>query len=105
MVEKQQGVVRGADVGPFEIGGSLVVTCKVFGGILICLYLKDGCDCGCGGDFDDSLTLTYFTIYRYGSLIGLYQNWRPVGRDFISPIVCSRFPSTLGDLVEGRERL
>ena len=35
IVEKQQGVVRGADVGPFEIGGSLIVTCKVFGGIII----------------------------------------------------------------------
>ena len=102
MVEKQQGVVRGADVGPFEIGGSLVVTCKVFGGILIYLYLKDGCDCG--DDFDDSLTLTYFNICIWITIV-LYQNWRPVGRDFISPIVCSRFPSTLGDLVEGRERL
>ena len=35
IVEKQQGVVRGADVGPFEIGGSLIVTCKVFGGTRI----------------------------------------------------------------------
>ena len=34
IVEKQQGVVRGADVGPFEIGGSLIVTCKVFGGAI-----------------------------------------------------------------------
>ena len=32
IVEKQQGLVYGADVGPFEIGGSLIVTCKVFGG-------------------------------------------------------------------------
>ena len=32
IVEKQQGLVYGADVGPFEIGGSLTVTCKVFGG-------------------------------------------------------------------------
>ena len=35
IVEKQQGVVRGADVGPFEIGGSIIVTCTVFGGGLI----------------------------------------------------------------------
>ena len=34
IVEKQQGVVRGADVGPFEIGGSLIATCKVFGGAI-----------------------------------------------------------------------
>ena len=32
IVEKQQGLVYGADVGPFEIAGSLIVTCKVFGG-------------------------------------------------------------------------
>jgi hypothetical protein len=32
IVEEQQGRVLGADVGPFEIGASLTVTCEVSGG-------------------------------------------------------------------------
>ena len=39
IVEKQQGLVYGADVGPFEIAGSLIVTCKVFGGEKNCVNL------------------------------------------------------------------
>ena len=68
IVEKHQGLVRGADVGPFEIGGSLVVTCKVFGGII-----------------NNALN-----IFRWFSSAKLYF---------------SRFSSSIGDLVEGWERL